>query len=86
MDECSEILYNEAGNGLMVFDRKGNLKKKERIVADKIVGVVKGEEGFSEDTQGLMIHYSKTGAHLIPRKVDSDELSYIVGGIQEQEK
>ena len=86
MDECSEILYNEAGNGLLVFDRKGNWKKKERIVADKIVGVVKGEEGFSEDTQGLMIHYSKTGAHLIPRKVDSDELSYIVGGIQEQEK
>ncbi|WP_290457638.1 polymorphic toxin type 50 domain-containing protein [Faecalibaculum rodentium] len=86
MDECDEILYNEAGKGSLVFDRNGNWTKKERVITDKDIGIVISEDGSSEKTCGLMIHYSKTGAHIIPRKVSNDELSKSVGTVQNKKE
>ncbi|WP_276814013.1 polymorphic toxin type 50 domain-containing protein [Faecalibaculum rodentium] len=86
MDECDEILYNEAGKGSLVFDRNGKWTKKERVITDKDIGIVISEDGSSEKTRGLMIHYSKTGAHIIPRKVSNDELSKSVGTVQNKKE
>ena len=43
-------------------------KKKERVVADEIVGVFIDRKGNKIPTKNLMIIYSKSGYHIYPRR------------------
>ncbi|MEG2451047.1 MAG: polymorphic toxin type 50 domain-containing protein, partial [Clostridia bacterium] len=45
----------------------GNWTNKEKIVTEKIIGSCKDDEG-EEITKAAIIHYSKNGTHIVPRK------------------
>lgn len=68
MGECRQIIYDKSGTGTLVWNKKGLWTNKERVVADKIIGTVTDKDGNKIETNKAMIHYSKKGAHLVPRK------------------
>ena len=68
----AKALYNTyKGTGTPVYSRDGNWTHKERISANKEIGVyIDPATGNETPTSNAMIHYSKTGSHIIPRKED----------------
>ncbi len=48
-------------------DRKGNFTNKELIVLDREIGVsIAPDSNEGTPTNRCIIHYSKTGAHIVP--------------------
>ena len=73
-EEAHDIINAKSGTGTLVYDRKGNWKKKELIDCDKEVGVDVDENTKKETpTDKATVHYSKTGTHLVPRKEENHD-------------
>ena len=73
-EEAQDIINDKSGTGTLVYDRKGNWKKKELIDCDKEVGVDVDENTKNETTTDkATVHYSKTGTHLVPRKEENHD-------------
>lgn len=71
IDEAQKIVNELCGTGEPIFSKDGEWQRKERVVCSKNVGVhVNPETGEETITDKLMIIYSKTGAHIVPRKGD----------------
>ena len=50
----------------LLRNRKGEWNKQELVVSDEVVGYVKNLAGEWEETNRFIIHYSKTGIHIVP--------------------
>lgn len=72
LEEIQQIVNEQAGStGLIVDSESHALKKKEKITCDKIIGKVVDRKNNEETpTHSATIHYSKTGAHIVPRRED----------------
>lgn len=70
----AQKLINElSGTGKPVMTRNVEWKRKERVIASEEIGVNIDPETKEETrTNKLMIHYSKTGAHIFARKDEKD--------------
>lgn len=71
IDEAQKIINELSGTGEPIFSKDEEWQRKERVVCSKNVGVyVNPETGEETITNKLMIMYSKTGSHIVPRKGD----------------
>ena len=60
-------LYADEGNGLTTYT--GVAKNRERFDHTEVIGIYKSEDGaYRLPTTRGIIHYSKTGAHVIPSR------------------
>lgn len=67
----AERLYNELkGTGEPLFASNGEWKNKERVSADRPIGVHIDMAGVETETNSAMIVYSKSGSHIYPRKAE----------------
>ena len=60
------IIKLHAGNGKKYITNNGSYKNKESFIHNKIIGIWKNEQGKQSKTNRGTIHYSKTGAHIVP--------------------
>ncbi|MCI9428089.1 MAG: phage portal protein [Eubacterium sp.] len=74
-EEYAEKLYKELrGTGEALIDWKtGEWLHKEKVSASHIIGTHIGLDGIETKTNAAMISYSKTGAHIYPRKEKTNE-------------
>ncbi len=71
IDEAQRLMNELRGTGSPIFDTNGEWLNKERVVAPKLVGVhVNPLTGEETPTDKLLLIYSKTGSHIVPRKGD----------------
>ena len=68
--EDAQKLVNElSGTGEPVYKPNGEWNNREKVIADKVIGVNVDPNTLKEtDTTKATIHYSKTGSHIIPRR------------------
>lgn len=67
ISDAQKLVDMHHGMGEPVFDRNGKWKNKELAVADVDIGVnVNPEDGSETPTNRFVIHYSKTGSHIVP--------------------
>lgn len=64
---AKELYKKLSGTGSLVGG-ENNWKMKERVIADKPIGVYIDRNGNEVETKNLMIVYSKGGYHLYPRR------------------
>ena len=65
--DISKIVGELKGTGNPIFDQNGDWTNKERVVANRCVGVhVDPETGKETPTKNLTIIYSKDGCHIVP--------------------
>lgn len=68
---AQELIDRYHGTGQPVYSRKGIWKKKEIIAADRNIGVnIDASTGIGETTTRFVIHYSKTGTHIVPTSME----------------
>ena len=67
--EAQEIINKKHGTGIIKCDRNGNALSQEKITCDKVIGQYYAR-GQYRDTNKAVIHYSKSGAHLVPIRGD----------------
>lgn len=66
-DEANELVKRLAGSGIILLANSGEWKNKELITSDEIIGVyVNGKTGEEIETNRFVIHYSKSGTHIVP--------------------
>lgn len=71
LDEAQTLVNELRGTGKPIFDETGKWVHKERVVCSDYVGIhVNKVTGEETKTNKLMIIYSKTGTHIVPRKGD----------------
>ena len=69
LDYAQELVNELAGTGQPVLSDSGDWLHMERVIYhDKIGVLVDNQTGEEKPTQKAMIRYSKTGAHIHPRK------------------
>lgn len=67
ISDAQKLVDMYHGMGEPLFDRNGKWKNKELAVADVDIGVnVNPEDGNETPTNRFVIHYSKTGSHIVP--------------------
>lgn len=67
MKEAQKLVNKYAGTGTFEFDRNGNIKNKELIQINKNIGInINNKTGNETKTDRAYIHYSKSGAHIVP--------------------
>lgn len=67
--EYAQQLVNElSGTGEAKVDINGNWTRKEAVIAPRVIGVHVDAQGREFASRAAMIVYSKTGAHIYPRK------------------
>lgn len=70
----AQYLVNKyARTGLIKRDKNGNWTSKEKIEAQEIVGYVNTDGENFVATKCFMIHYSKTGVHIVPILEEENE-------------
>ncbi len=68
-ETAQELVDAYHGTGLPQFTRKGEWNKKEVASADHEIGInVDEDTGVELSTNRFVIHYSKTGTHIVPTK------------------
>lgn len=74
LDEAQELVNKYAGTGIFELTRNGDIKNKELISVDKIIGVnVSNKTGKLTETNRFYIHYSKNGTHIVPTMKGRDD-------------
>lgn len=68
---AQKLVDELSGTGEAMLDSKGQWLHKEKVAADKLVGVHVDLNGVETPTKSAMIVYSKTGTHIYPRKEDT---------------
>lgn len=72
LDYAQELVDKYSGTGKPLVDgTTGKWLRKEKIKADKTIGVHVDKDGKETETNKGMIVYSKTGTHVYPRKENS---------------
>lgn len=67
VDTAQSLVNTYHGTGKPVLSRKGIWTNKEVVMADKDIGVnIDVDTGVEESTDRFVIHYSKTGTHIVP--------------------
>lgn len=66
--KTAEDLYNEFSGKGDLIEYKGEWLKKERITAERTIGVYIDQNGVATETNRFMIIYSKSGYHIYPRR------------------
>lgn len=67
IETAQELVNRYHGTGELAFDKSGKWKQKEVIQADTEIGVNKNPANGNETpTTRFVIHYSKTGTHVVP--------------------
>lgn len=64
--QAQELVNKYAGTGRIIRDRNGKYTGKERVTVKKQIGVCKDLEGNEVPTKSFVIHYSKSGVHIVP--------------------
>lgn len=68
-EEAQELVNKYAGTGRIEISKEGKWKNKEVILCDKVIGVNVDPVTLEKtETKSFKIHYSKNGAHIVPRK------------------
>lgn len=69
--EAQSLVNRYAGTGELLRDNNGHWKQTELIDAGKQVGIAIKSDGREIPTSNFIIHYSKSGTHIVPttRKV-----------------
>lgn len=68
-EDAQKLVDELSGTGEPVYKPNGEWNNKEKVTADKVIGVNIDPKTLKEtDTTKATIHYSKTGSHIIPRK------------------
>lgn len=67
-NEAADLIKMYSGKGKFPYNKDiGFVPKKEIITHNKVVGVyIDQRTGFKTETNKFRIHYSKTGAHIVP--------------------
>lgn len=65
-DEAQELVNQYAGTGQLLRDRKGQWKQTEMLDFGKPIGAAIDRSGKELPTSKAVIHYSKTGTHIVP--------------------
>lgn len=73
LEYSQKLVDKYSGTGEPILDSNGNWTNKERVVADKKVGIYVDKDGKETETSNLLITYSNTGTHVYPRKDDINE-------------
>lgn len=69
IEDAQKLVDELSGTGEPVYKPNGEWNNKEKVTANKIIGVNIDPNTMKEtDTSKATIHYSKTGSHIIPRK------------------
>ena len=67
INAAQTLVNNHHGTGTPMFDKNGNWKKKEVVKVDADIGVnVDVKNQTQQATNRFVIHYSKTGTHIVP--------------------
>lgn len=66
MELSKRLIEEYSGKGVLDTTKLGEWNKKEIVVADRIIGLVKSLSGEWVETNKFAIHYSKDGAHIVP--------------------
>ncbi|SHJ88425.1 phage putative head morphogenesis protein, SPP1 gp7 family [Caminicella sporogenes DSM 14501] len=67
IEKAQELVNKYAGTGKLQFNKKGEWNKKELIIIDREIGVnVNNNTGEKTPTNKFIIHYSKSGTHIVP--------------------
>lgn len=72
-DYAQELVDKYAGTGTVMKNRDGKWKNKELVKCDNIIGLYIDSNNNSKESSNALIVYSKTGAHIYPRRPDIDE-------------
>jgi hypothetical protein len=69
LDDLQSLVNDLHGTGDMMYKPSGEWNNKEKVIANKKIGVnVDPMTKEETETCKAMIHYSKTGSHIVPRK------------------
>ncbi len=69
LETAQELIEKYHGTGVPQLSRKGSWNNKEFVAADYVIGVDIDEKTKDETpVSQFYIHYSKTGAHIVPTK------------------
>lgn len=69
LEDAQALVDELGGTGIPVLDENGNWTHRERVEADRPIGVhVDQKTNEESETSSAMIIYSKTGSHVYPRK------------------
>lgn len=69
VEDAQKLVDELSGTGELVFKPNGEWNNKEKVEANKVIGVDVNPSTMKEtDTTKATIHYSKTGSHIVPRK------------------
>lgn len=69
LDTAEALIKELSCTGTPILDSNGNWTKKERVNADRPIGAwVPRDSGISSETSSALIHYSNTGAHIVPAR------------------
>lgn len=73
LEEAQELINKYAGTGTFELTRNGDVKNKELISINKIIGVnISNKTGELAETNRFYIHYSKSGTHIVPTMKGSE--------------
>lgn len=67
VSEAEHLVRENAGHGRPIISR-GKWTGKERCMTDRVNGYVVDADGNETPTRGLIIHYAKNDAHIVPMK------------------
>lgn len=67
-EEADELVRKHSGTGEPALDGNGLWNGREKCTSSGIIGVVVTKGGKHIPTNGFTIHYSKKGAHIVPRR------------------
>jgi hypothetical protein len=65
-EEAQKLVNRYAGTGELLRDRKGQWRQTELVEAGRPIGVAVSSNGTEMPTSKGIIHYSKTGTHIVP--------------------
>lgn len=72
LDYAQELVDELSGTGTPKLNQHDAWTHKETVTASEVVGVCVDSDGQETESHSAMIVYSKTGAHIYPRKEDEE--------------
>lgn len=68
INDAQKLVDELSGTGVPLVTDDGKWLHKEKVSSSKTIGMYVDENGVEMETAHAMIVYSKTGAHVYPRK------------------
>lgn len=67
------VLENWGLGKPILIEQKNGHQYKERFHNTELNGIYRREDGIMESTNSFILHYSKTGTHLVPAEPNKEE-------------